>query len=274
MCRRDAVLCHCVVCRGCCIVPHCCVQGGCCIVIMYREGSVLSLCTGRVLYCHYVQGGCCIMSFCCVQGGWCIMSFCTGRVLYYVILLCTRRVLYYVIMCREGAVWWYYVQGGAVLSLCDMLWGSSMSCPGGCCIVIVTCRGVLYHVIGWCAGGVLHHPRWRWRRQPLWTETATGRRTCRRKKRTLGERTRWVVPPPWHCPFLPFSLHPPPSLLPLSPLPLPPAVSTVHAGAAAAFLLADCFVRRLVLQSLASHLLLSFKKQWCVVFEVSHNVVI
>jgi len=142
--------------------------------------------------------------------------------------------------------------------------------------VIMLCADeMLYYVIVWCAGGVLHHPRWRWRRQPLWTETATGRRTCRRKKRTLGERTRWVVPQTLTLPLPPLLPPSPPASSHYPPLPLPPAVSTVHAGAAAVFLLEDCFVRRLVLQSLASHLLLlSFKKQWCVVFEVSHNVVI
>ena len=69
-------------------------------------------------------------------------------------------------------------------------------------------------------------------------------------------------PPTLTLPLPPLLPPSPPASSHYPPLPLPPAVSTVHAGAAAVFLLEDCFVRRLVLQSLASHLLLlSFKKQ-------------
>ena len=65
------------------------VQGGFCIVIMYREGAVLChsvVCREGDVLCHFVQGGCCITSFCYVQGGCCIMSLCAGRVLYDVIM--------------------------------------------------------------------------------------------------------------------------------------------------------------------------------------------
>ena len=145
------------------------------------------------------------------------------------------------VTCCGGAV--CHVQGGAVLSLLH---------AGACCIMS------LCDVQGGCCithgGGGDGSPCGR--RQRLGGGHAAGRRGL--WGRGLGELSPHLdTAPSSPSPSIPPQ---PPPIIP--PLPLPPAVSTVHAGAAAAFLLKDCFVRRLVLQSLASHLLLlSFKKQ-------------
>ena len=134
-------------------------------------------------------------------------------------------------------------RGGVVLSLLH---------AGACCIMS------LCDVQGGCCithgGGGDGSPCGR--RQRLGGGHAAGRGGL--WGRGLGELSPHLDTAPSSPPLL----SPSPTSSHYPPLPLPPAVSTVHAGAAAAFSLEDCFVHRLVLQSLASHLLLlSFKKQ-------------